>query len=96
MGFISDFYHGNLSPHERVFLSGGTAEKAAAILSQNEEALENELSDEQKIKFLSYIETCAEVNAHAEEDAFISGFRLGVSFVLDSLLGSPKEFESIK
>lgn len=96
MRFISEFYYGNLIPHERAVLSGSAAEQATSTLTQTEEALKHTLSETQKAKLRPYIEAWSEATAYAEEDAFVAGFRLGASCILDILLDSSKECKPIK
>lgn len=55
-------------------------------LLQKEKQVAAELSPEKQALFQAYQEVRAQMMAISEEAAFISGFRIGVKMILDSVL----------
>ena len=94
MGFITEFYYGNLSPQDKSFKSGSSAQQALEKLSRNEAVLTEKLDGELKELFLEYVKAWADLYGSAEEDSFCTGFRLGASCVLDIVQGESKNYES--
>lgn len=56
------------------------------ILSDNEEYLTKELEGESLQKFLDLVNAWSVVNGESNLDSFITGFRLGAQFTLDTFV----------
>ena len=51
------------------------------------------MNPEQKKLYNQYVDHCTELTSMQERDAFIRGFRLGVQFLLESLMEEPCFYE---
>ena len=87
-GFIEDFYYGNIEPQERSRRMSKATQKQLEILCDSEELLTKTLSDENKQRFLEYVNAWHEVNCESNLDSFIMGFRLGSRFAYDAFVGT--------
>ena len=59
-----------------------------------EEKLTEQLADENKTLFLRFCNAYAEFMGESELDTFITGFRLGARFMMDTFLSDDAPFES--
>ena len=73
-------------PDEEYPSTDGEYDALRQDLLQKEKQLAAELSDEKQSLFQAYQEVRAQMMAISEEAAFISGFRIGVKMILDSVL----------
>ena len=55
-------------------------------LTDNEDFLTDKLSGEEKKHFIQYVDAWASVNGESTLDSFITGFRLGAQFALDTFV----------
>lgn len=85
-GFIEEFYYGNVDPQARSAKPDTTVQKEMQALTDYEEELMNQLTGEEKKKFLSYVNAWGIVNGEGNLDSFIVGFRLGAAFMQDTFL----------
>jgi len=61
----------------------------------NENFLTTVLSDENKKRFLDYVNAWGIVNGESNLDSFIMGFRLGAKLMLDTFITSETPFEDL-
>lgn len=93
--FIEEFYYGNIEPQSRSTKQNMAVQKQMEILMTNEDLLTTALSDENKKRFLDYVNAWSVVNGESNLDSFIMGFRLGAKFMLDTFVASETPFEDL-
>ena len=86
--FIKELYYGNIDPQARGFKNGSYLKKQMTILSENEAALTDRLTGEEKKAFLSFVNASDIILCESELDSFIVGFRLGAKFVFDTFVNN--------
>lgn len=69
--------------------------KELQILSDAEEYLTEKLTEENKSKFLDYVNAWGVVNGESNLDSFIMGFRLGANFTYDAFISTETPFEDL-
>lgn len=69
-------------------------EKASDSLNDLEEKLTEQLVGENKELFLHFCNASAEFMGESELDTFITGFRFGARFMMDTFLSDDAPFES--
>ena len=84
--FIEEFYYGNIDPQARSTKQNKAVQKQMEALMLNEEFLTEQLSGENKKKFLDFVNAWSVVNGESNLDSFMMGFRLGANFTYDSLI----------
>lgn len=92
-GFIEEFYYGNIDPQARSTKCNSAVSKELQILSNAEEYLTEKLTEENKSKFLDYVNAWGLVNGESNLDSFIMGFRLGARFTEDTFMSNEAPFE---
>ena len=85
-GFIEDFYYGNIEPQECCSELKNELKKKLNSLTEKEETLNSRLSGEEKDLFVAYTNTYNDFLTVSIADSFISGFRLGAKFTLDTFV----------
>ena len=85
-GFIEDFYYGNIEPQECCSELKDELKKKLGILTEKEKELNSKLSGEEKDLFVAYTNTYNDFLTVSIADSFISGFRLGAKFTLDTFV----------
>ena len=85
-GFIEDFYYGNIEPQEYCLELKNELKKKLNSLTEKEESLTSRLSGEQNDLFVAYTNTYNNFLTVSIADSFISGFRLGAKFTLDTFV----------
>lgn len=93
--FIEEFYYGNIETQARSTKQNKAVQKQMKILMTNEDFLTTALSDENKKRFLDYVNAWSIVNGESNLDSFIMGFRLGAIFMLDTFVTSETPFEDL-
>ena len=83
--FIEELYYDNIDP--QAGNKNKRAQHEMRILSENEDFLLEVLSDENKTRFMDYVDAWGIVSAESNLDNFISGFRLGAKFMYDTFCG---------
>ena len=91
---IEELYYGNIDPQDRGYSPKGPAKKASDSLNDLEEKLTEQLAGENKALFLRFCNAYAEFMGESELDTFITGFRLGARFMMDTFLSDDAQFES--
>ena len=84
--FIEDFYYGNIEPQECCSELKDELKKKLGILTEKEKELNSKLSGEEKDLFVAYTNTYNDFLTVSIADSFISGFRLGAKFTLDTFV----------
>ena len=85
-GFIEDFYYGNIEPQKCCSELKSELKKKLSVLAEKEETLTSKLNDEEKVLFVSYTSTYNDFLTVSIANSFISGFRLGAKFTLDTFV----------
>ena len=85
-GFIEDFYYGNIEPQVCCFELKSELKKKSNSLTEKEETLNSRLSGGEKDLFVAYTSTYNDFLTVSIADSFISGFRLGAKFTLDTFV----------
>ena len=93
--FIEEFYYGNIEPQARSTKQNKAVQKQMEILMTNEDFLTTTLSDENKKRFLDYVNAWSIFNGESNLDSFILGFLLGAKFMLDTFVTSETPFEDL-
>lgn len=93
--FIEEFYYGNIDPQAQSTKCNSAMSKELQILSNAEEYLAEKLTDENKSKFLDYVNAWSVVNGESNLDSFIMGFRLGANFTYDAFISTETPFEDL-
>ena len=84
--FIEELYYGNIDPQDSGFEEDAGVQRELRTISENEGWLTEHLTGEEKKRFLNYADAWSAYNGDAALDGFITGFRLGARFVLDTFL----------
>ncbi len=91
--FIEDFYYGNIDPQARNTRANKAMSTEMQTLSATEKFLTEKLTDENKSKFIDYVNAWSVVNGESNLDSFIMGFRLGARFTADTFMSNEAPFE---
>lgn len=91
---IEELYYGNLDPQDRGYRLKSPVKKASDSLNDLEEKLTEQLAGENKALFLRFCNAYAEFMGEFYLDTFITGFRLGARFMMDTFLSDDVPFES--
>lgn len=82
------------STHRIAATTPKPCEKVSDSLNDLEEKLTEQLAGENKALFLRFCNVYAEFMGESELDTFITGFRLGARFMMDTFLSDDAPFES--
>ena len=93
--FIEELYYGNIDPQVRSTRQNNKYQKQMEILMLNEEFLTDNLTGENKKKFLEYVNAWSVVNGESALDSFITGFRIGANFSYEAFADKSAPFESL-
>ena len=93
--FIEEFYYGNIDPQARSTKQNKTVQKQMEVLMLNEEFLTEQLSGENKKKFLDFVNAWSVVNGESNLDSFMMGFRLGANFTYDTFVATDTPFQDV-
>lgn len=88
LGFIEEFYYGNIEPQACSSELNKELKKLLSTLTEKEELLTATLNGEEKDLFSEYVNAYNEFLAFSIADGFISGFRLGARFTYDTFVES--------
>ena len=92
--FIEELYYGNIDPQARGYRPKSPAKKASDSLNDLEEKFTKRLDGEDKELFLRFCNAYAELMGEWELDTFMTGFRLGARFIMDTFLSDDTPLES--
>lgn len=79
-------FYGNIDPQAKSATHNAAVQKEMQTPSDYEEEMTNQLTGEDKKKFLAYVNAWGVVNGEGNLDSFIVGFRLGAAFMQDTFL----------
>ena len=84
--FIEELYYGNIDPQNSGFEEDESVQRTMQTIRENEDFLADTLTGEEKTRFLVYADALSSFNGDSTLDGFVTGFRLGARFVLDTFL----------
>ena len=93
--FIEELYYGNIDPQNSGFEDNESVQRELRTISENEDWLTEHLTGEEKKRFLDYADAWTAYNGDATLDGFVTGFRLGARFVMDTFIlpeASPQNY----
>ena len=82
--FIEELYYGNIDPQDSGFEDDESVQRELQTISECEDWLTEHLAGEEKKRFLDLADAWSAYNGDATLDGFITGFRLGARFMLDT------------
>ena len=91
---IEELFYGNVDPQDHGYHPKSPVKKASDSLNDLEEKLTEQLAGENKALFLRFCNAYAEFMGESELDTFITGFRLGARFMMDTFLSDDAQLES--
>ena len=91
---IEELYYGNIDPQDHGYCPESPVKKASYSLNGLEEKLTEQLAGENKALFLRFCNAYAEFMGESELDTFITGFRLGARFMMDTFLSDDTPLEN--
>ena len=91
---IEELYYGNIDPQDYGYCPKNPVKKASDCLNDLEEKLTEQLAGDNKELFLRFCNVYAEFMGESELDTFITGFRLGSRFMMDTFLSDDALLES--
>ena len=91
MGFVEQFFYGNIDPQSRESIHPKTMQKMQQTISSLEQTLMEQLPTPQKELFEQYIDAWGNLNVQSELDSFAYGFRLGAQMALDTFVIDEEE-----
>ena len=97
--FIEELYYGNIAPQNSGFEDDAGVQRELQTISENEDWLTEHLTGEEKKRFLDFADAWSAYNGDATLDGFITGFRLGARFVMDTFVlpeASPQHYSQDK
>ena len=81
---LEELWHGNISPQDKQVNRGTKFDDSLKMMCKNEDKLNSMLEGREKETFEKFCEAKDEVVNYNEEDAFVTGFRLGVRIIIES------------
>ena len=93
--FIEELYYGNIDPQNSGVEDDESVQHELRTISENEDWLTEHLTGEEKKRFLDFADAWSAYNGDATLDGFITGFRLGARFVMDTFVlpeASPQNY----
>ena len=84
--FIEELYYGNIDPQTSGVEDDEGVQRTMQTIRENEDFFADILTGEEKKRFLDFADAWSAFNGEATLDGFITGFRLGARFVLDTFL----------
>lgn len=93
--FIEEFYYSNIDPQARSTMQNKAVQKQMEMLMLNEEFLTEQLSGENKKKFLDFVNAWSVVNCESNLDSFMMGFRLEANFTYDTFVATDTPFQDL-
>ena len=92
---IEELYYGNIDPQNSGFEDDESVQHELQTISENEDWLTAHLTVEEKKRSLDFADAWSAYNGAATLDGFITGFRRGARFVLDTFVlpeSSPQNY----
>lgn len=92
-GFIRQLYQHIAEPQTKFIRQNVQTDKLIQDISKAEAKLNEILKGDEKKLFLAYCDAHSELSSLVEQDIFITGFRLGAQFTLDTFCCNDIAFE---
>ena len=92
---LEELWRGNISPMDKKFQRGSDFDESLGCMVKNEEKLNAMLEGKELETFEKYKEAVEEVEQFNEEDAFITGFRLGARLMMEAFSEDDGFFTSL-
>ena len=92
-GFIWQLYRHIAEPQTKIIRQNVQTDKLIQDISKAETKLNEILKGDEKKLFLAYCDAHSELSSLVEQDIFITGFRLGAQFTLDTFCCNDIAFE---
>ena len=89
--FIEELYYGNIDPQNSRFEDDAGVQRELQMISENEDWLTEHLTGEEKKRFLDFADAWSAYNGDDTLDGFITGFRLGARFVVDTFISGSQD-----
>ena len=86
MGFIEDFYYGNLEPQMRKIKKNSDFQKDFNKLCEIESVLKEKLTDVEKSLFIEHVNLWGIISGDIDFDSYKAGFKHGAAFALDAFI----------
>ena len=86
MNVLEELWYGNIDPMEAVGSGGSYYKELMGLMARNREKIAATLSEEMQEVLETYDDNIREMDAIAEKEAFIYGFRLGMQLAAESLI----------
>lgn len=85
---IEELYYGNINPTDRDSIKGGEYAHLLNLVTQNEDALMQTLTQAQQETFEKFKDCASELNNANEMTAFTIGFKLGLRLAVEAMLST--------
>lgn len=92
---IEELYYGNIDPQNSGFEDDAGVQRELQTIGECEDWMTEHLTGEEKKRFLDFADAWSAYNGDATLDGFITGFRLGARFVVDTFIlpnASPQSY----
>ena len=83
---IEELYYGNISPTDRDVVKGGAYSHILQLLTRNEEALMETLTQTQQETFEKFKDCASELGDKNEMMSFVLGFKLGMRLAGEAMI----------
>ena len=87
--FIEELYYGNIDPQNSGFEDDEGVQRTMQTIRENEDFFADTLTGEEKKRFLDFADAWSSFNGDSTLDGFVTGFRLGACFMMDTFLSEP-------
>lgn len=85
---IEELYYGNISPTDRDVVKDGEYAHLLNLVTRNEDALTQTLTQAQQDIFEKFKDCASELNNANETTAFTIGFKLGLRLAVEAMLST--------
>ena len=92
MNFIEELYYGNIDPQNSGFEQDESVQRELQTISASEDWLTAHLTGQEKERFLDFTDAWSAYNGDTTLDGFITGFRLGARFALDTFVTTKAQY----
>ena len=83
---LEELYYGNISPTDRDVVKGGAYSHILQLLTRNEEALMETLTQTQQETFEKFKDCASELGDKNEMMSFVLGFKLGMRLAVEAMI----------
>ena len=93
-GFIRQLYRHIAEPQTTIIRQSIQNDKLIQDISKAEAKLNEILKGDEKKLFLAYCDAYSELSSLVEQELFVTGFRLGAQFTLDTFCNDDTAFQN--